>query len=320
MKKITFTIFAIMLCSIGYIKAQTLDTIPNGDFERWKGIGQAKESPQGWDTLGGISYPVTDVAYEKDLQYQDHYVWDGKLALSLTSETKGGLIYVGRVESKFKVKHKDPYMIMNMAYFEAGGPQTPIIDVIFWNSKTHDTVCAELFTFNNWQTVQDTFQPWSTVNFPLAYTYRNNGVLGSGSDTTTPDSCHILLLNAVPANGIGSPATPAFYVEKMWFASAAATTGIDINDKRTSQSTTCQVYPNPFTNKTTIHYNITQEGQVNLTVYDMDGREIKTLVNGNQSPGLYNQTFDANGLSNGVYMYRLQTSSGTQTGKLILTK
>ncbi len=329
MKKIIFTICAFTLCSIGFVEAQTLDTIPNGGFDRWNGIGKAKECPQLWDTFahGGPAFPVTDVEYETQSLstspvFNDKYVWDGgKYALSLTSSTVGNLVYVGEVECKFKVKHQDPYIILNMAYFEAGGPQSPIFDVTFWNSKTHDTVCnTGLLFLPYWNTQADTFQPWSTLNIPLAFNYENHGLLPSSTDTTTPDSCHIIITNAIPANGIGSAATPSLYIERMWFAEAAATAGINLGDNHSAPQNTCQAYPNPFTNKTTIHYNLVQDGQVNLSIYDMQGREIKNLVDGNESSGLYNQVFDGSGLSNGVYMYRLETSSGVQTGKLILSK
>jgi len=327
MKKIIFTIFTFMLCSIGFIKAQALDTIPNHNFKHWNGAGQAKECPQGWDTLGGVSYPLTDVEYETmstsaNPQIIDQYAWEGSpFCLSLASQAHGNNVSIGAIECKFKVKHQDPYIITNMAYFEAGGPQSASFDVIMWNSKTHDTVCNTGFlTLPGWTSQSDTFKPWSTLNIPLTFTYRNNNLLPSSSDTTTPDSCHLYVFNVYPFNlqGIGSFATPQLYIETMQFANAAATVAA-IDNNHGSQSA-CTAYPNPFTNKTSIHYNLTSEGEVNLSVYDMQGKEIRTIVNGNQLPGLYNQTFDGSGLNNGVYMYRLQTSSGVQTGKLILNK
>lgn len=316
MKKITFTILVLSLFSIGFVKAQALDTIPNGDFERWQGIGKALEKPQSWDTLGGISYPVTSVDYSKGTSIIQRPVYDGKTALSLACRTRGTLIYFGVTECKFKIKNRDPFLLMNMAYFEGNAPQFPIFEVIMWNSKTHDTITKEVeylsSTTNggtNWS--NDTIEPWTTLSMPITFTYH------SATDTTTPDSCHIYLQNGIGISGAGNPSASVLYIEKMWFANAAATAGINTTPLTEN---IVNVYPNPFTNKTTIRYNLRESGEVNLSVYDIQGKEVATLVNGNQNAGAYNQVFDGNGLSNGVYVYKLQTSSGVQTGKLILNR
>ncbi len=59
---------------------------------------------------------------------------------------------------------------------------------------------------------------------------------------------------------------------------------------------------------------------VQLIIYDILGREIKTLVNESQSPGQYQVEFDASGLSSGIYFYRLQTSEFVKTKKMILLR
>jgi len=199
-----------------------------------------------------------------------------------------------------------------MAYFEAMYPQTPAFTVVMWNSTTHDTTTKSLWYFADVTTsASDTLLPWSPFSIPLTYTYT------SSTDATVPDSGYIEIQNGLGANGLAGTAGSLLYIEKIWFANAAAS-GISPQEATTANSVS--VYPNPFTNKTYIHYNLAQEGQVSLTIYDMDGREIKNLVNSNQSAGVYTETFDGNGLSNGVYMYRLETSSGVQTGKIILSK
>ena len=81
-----------------------------------------------------------------------------------------------------------------------------------------------------------------------------------------------------------------------------------------------QNYPNPFNPLTTINYSIPKTGFVILKVYDLLGREIKTLVNEEKIPGNYKIEFDAANLSSGIYFYRLQAGSFTQTKKLILLK
>ncbi len=88
-----------------------------------------------------------------------------------------------------------------------------------------------------------------------------------------------------------------------------------------------QNYPNPFNPSTRIKYSIppletlhAKSQQVQLKIYDILGREIATLVNKNQSPGNYEVTFDATGLSSGIYFYTLKVNGYTNTKKLIVSK
>ncbi len=81
-----------------------------------------------------------------------------------------------------------------------------------------------------------------------------------------------------------------------------------------------QNFPNPFNPSTTIQYSIEQAGMVALKVYNVVGQEVATLVNGRQEAGSYTLTFNANGLSTGVYFYRLETGSSGSMKKLVLMK
>ncbi len=81
-----------------------------------------------------------------------------------------------------------------------------------------------------------------------------------------------------------------------------------------------QNYPNPFNPKTIISYEIPVSGNVKLLVYDILGKEIKTLVNEKQTTGNYKIDFDAGNLPSGVYFYRLITDGFTDTKRMVLIK
>ncbi|MCH7827868.1 MAG: T9SS type A sorting domain-containing protein [Bacteroidetes bacterium] len=81
-----------------------------------------------------------------------------------------------------------------------------------------------------------------------------------------------------------------------------------------------QNYPNPFNPSTTIKYQIVNPGIVTLNIYDILGRKINTLVNQYQNAGRYNVTFNAKGLSSGVYIYVLKSGNYLESKKLILLK
>ena len=81
-----------------------------------------------------------------------------------------------------------------------------------------------------------------------------------------------------------------------------------------------QNYPNPFNPTTKIKYQIPEPGRVKLEVYDVLGRETKIFVNQEQAAGSYEIEFDGTSLPSGVYFYRIETGSYSDTKKLILLK
>ncbi len=81
-----------------------------------------------------------------------------------------------------------------------------------------------------------------------------------------------------------------------------------------------QNYPNPFNPSTTIQFHIANRELVSLTVFDILGREVSTLVNEHLAPGVYTIKWNAAQLSSGVYFYRLQAGNFVQTKKLLLQK
>jgi len=82
-----------------------------------------------------------------------------------------------------------------------------------------------------------------------------------------------------------------------------------------------QNYPNPFNPVTTIEYSIPKTGFVTLKIYNILGKEVAALVDEQQTAGYYRVTFPSKGnYESGVYFYRIQAGSFTQTKKLLLIK
>jgi endo-1,4-beta-xylanase len=81
-----------------------------------------------------------------------------------------------------------------------------------------------------------------------------------------------------------------------------------------------QNYPNPFNPSTTIEYDLPKASYVLLKVYDVLGREVKTLVDGRKNAGRYSVRFDASDLPSGVYFYSLQAGDKSFVKKLLLLK
>jgi hypothetical protein len=81
-----------------------------------------------------------------------------------------------------------------------------------------------------------------------------------------------------------------------------------------------QNYPNPFNPRTSIRYAVSSVQFISLKVYDILGNEVATIVNEEKAVGYYEIEFNASFLANGIYFYRLQAGSFTETNKMVLMK
>jgi hypothetical protein len=81
-----------------------------------------------------------------------------------------------------------------------------------------------------------------------------------------------------------------------------------------------QNYPNPFNSATTITFTLPEPQNMRLTIYDLLGRQVRTLIDECTQAGAHAVIFDASDLSSGVYFYRLQAGDRSETKKMILLK
>lgn len=95
---------------------------------------------------------------------------------------------------------------------------------------------------------------------------------------------------------------------------------VETNNDQITEYSLKQNYPNPFNPVTEIEYSIKDEGNVELIIFDVLGRKVKTLVNERQSRGNYKILFDASVLSSGIYLYQLRVNDFIDTKKMILLK
>ena len=106
---------------------------------------------------------------------------------------------------------------------------------------------------------------------------------------------------------------------------AGSTVGIDINSVLPKQMVLYSAFPNPFNPVTTLRYNLPEDGMVNITIYDMMGRIVRTLENSKQAAGFksiqWNATNDVGQtVSAGLYLYTIHSRDFSQTKKMILLK
>jgi hypothetical protein len=94
----------------------------------------------------------------------------------------------------------------------------------------------------------------------------------------------------------------------------------NINNEIPAVYSLSQNYPNPFNPSTTINFSIPKSGYVTLKVFDLLGKEIATLANGNAPAGNYSVEFHSGNLASGIYLYKITSGNFSDTKKLIVTK
>jgi hypothetical protein len=106
---------------------------------------------------------------------------------------------------------------------------------------------------------------------------------------------------------------------------AMSTTDVEIDGLIPAAFNVFQNYPNPFNPSTTISYAIPQQSNVLVKIYDMLGREVRTLVSEEQMPGVYNVIWNGDNnygvnVATGIYLYRVVAGNNVQVKKMILLK
>ena len=156
----------------------------------------------------------------------------------------------------------------------------------------------------------------------------NNGASWSEINSGLPSNTNARVL--VLSNNILYLGTEAGVVWKLSLSELGITYVKQVSDEVPAEFELSQNYPNPFNPETIISFKLSAVSNVNLKVYDMLGKEVATLVNEVQQPGMYNVKFtirqltdnrDKNSsLSTGIYFYKLQAGDFVQTKKMMFIK
>jgi len=175
------------------------------------------------------------------------------------------------------------------------------------------------FSYNTWmhnELIVDLNSDWADYYFEGNRVHGWQWTLGAGGDTIP------LQLSATNLMGFDFPNPPEssqWYMDNYKLVRIDTTVGVH-NFSVPTEYILYQNYPNHFNPTTTIEYQIPQLSFVTLTVYDILGIEITTLVNEEKSIGSYEVEFNATEIPSGVYFYQLRTGSFVETKKMVLMK
>lgn len=151
------------------------------------------------------------------------------------------------------------------------------------------------------------YRVFRTTNFGTTWTEEPLPVQGTGNGLQ-----HMQFINqnlGYAGGGLGS------------FFRYGPTTNILGNENNTpSDFVLTQNYPNPFNPSTTIEYSVPHNSFVSIKVYDVMGKEIAVLVNGQKTTGNYIVQFDGSNINSGIYFYTLEANGHKETKKMLLIK
>jgi hypothetical protein len=166
---------------------------------------------------------------------------------------------------------------------------------------------------------------WDATEIPEGWSYviedPATGEIVDLADVTSHRFTITRALKATQDNGVFSMA--ASDEPALWLRVRGPGTITSVDDRSTlpTEVELAQNYPNPFNPSTQIVYGVPSASNVRLEVYDMLGRQVAVLVNGESMPaGRHTVRFDASRLASGVYVYRLQVGDKVMTRRMVLIK
>ena len=276
-------LLTLALCAPHLSEAQ----IPNADFETW-----SNGAPGSWNTDNIPTFATT--------------ITQTSTAHSGSSALKGAVVsflsataYPPEAWTEFSVSQR--YATFTGWYtYNAVGGDSMYGYVLMMKSGGGIGVSV----FGNKTTRASYTQFSTTIN------YFTGGV---------PDSCEIwFAIAGTSANGDTIHVGSSFTIDDLSLSGTAA--GIEDLPSHPLTYSLGQNFPNPFNPSTMIQYQLASAGPVKLTVYDILGRQVATLVDGLQTQGTHEVRFDAGALASGVYVYRIQTPGYVQQKKMVLQK
>jgi len=312
-------------------------------YEPTSGASRPNDGDQ-IDIVGGLidngSFPMVIVYEINGLEWRDSTYFCGNIG--------GGWIYRYMTNSiQFNTSYDNMDQItMNPGWF-TGGPGMGMMDSLF--CQIFESNPEELFSIGN----ENAFAAYET-DFYFAMGMGNMGSgmncgehmqFGSNADLQFHYSDYELskynidettvqvkywngdINNWVIVNGATvdvSNNTISFssnIVGNFYILTGDSPTSVETgNDLIVEEFELFQNYPNPFNPSTTISFNIPENDFVTLSVFNVIGEKVSTLVNSNMQAGKHSVTFDATNLSTGIYFYEIQAGNFTSIKKMILLK
>jgi hypothetical protein len=298
------TLLTLVIAAVGALQAHAQNAFApvNPGFED---TTHTTDSLTGWSYTGQVNFP-NSVSFNVGSQTQTQIPFDGStrfLQLRAKKQDTGTLYNRGIIRQKMGASGKRPAYFQFVAMYVPGAANSDamLVRVVFtkfnFTTAENDTVGTAVAA-----TQGGAIYPWTKLGMTINYT-RND----------PPDSV-LIEFWANAANTL-HPNTSLF-LDDIRFEDRIVTGVKMLNQNVTDY----KVFPNPMTSSATISYTLAESSNVNIAVYDISGRLVKTVFNGNQVKGMQRATFERGNLNPGMYIYKIQAGAQVETGKIMITE
>ncbi len=285
MRLLSLTVSFLLFSSVCFSQ------ITNNGFENWATDSSGNINPVGWETSNNPSYISVDSVTPG---HSGSYAMRVKTVYIIMGGVPGAAILqtgfsFTQTPTRFGAWVRSTIMPGDTAYLIVG-------------LTKGDTVVAatDSCTFK----IDSSYAQFTYLEFPLRIT-----------TSTLPDSLYIMVATSLTSN-------PQFgtelIVDDMAFLNPVTTVSPEKNLPGSFRL--LQNYPNPFNPETVIGFQLSAATAVKLTIHDLLGRTMATLVDETVSAGSHQAVWNASGFPSGMYFYRLQTGSGVNVKKMALMR
>ena len=300
------------------------------------GLNQPKVQWIDWDVDGDSDLFIMDA--DGFLRYYRNDSENNEFTFVLITTqfhgiSSGGWFYFGDFnnDSLFDVAAQDIEILNNARYYQFDGESFDM-DVINQTVQLGDTEISEIF---NMSMVAHPFH----IHDVQFYILDRNGIIPPENEQGRKDVVLIKQMETVrfiaKFEDHADDEVPYMYHCHMLqhedeglmgqFIVEGESVGNDENKTVLNDFTLFPAYPNPFNPTTQIRYDLPEDANVNITIYDIMGRSTKSLVNSNQTAGYRSVRWDATNnlgepVSAGIYIYMIQAGEFRQTKKMVLLK
>ena len=192
------------------------------------------------------------------------------------------------------------------------------IRIVIWGMYSYSDEEFDIIV-NNWATYE--IERWKTTDKGLTWNIVEEITSNSDYDLyflqmvmNLPDSPYF----ALSANYLSNTS----YADVFIMGRENPTTAADeqIIPSINTNAILHQNFPNPFNPQTTISYSLSNPSDVSLSIYNIKGELVETLINENQQVGDHSIVWDAEDVSSGIYLYQIKTDETTETKKCVIMK
>lgn len=229
--------------------------------------------------------------------------------------------------ASFKIDYKLTYSSLNtyMIYLNKDIPVFGIPDTVFLDVKSDGRrhKLYYLFSDDNGELFRapgkkylDNASVFDRVHAPLSGMI----VLTDNAVLNFPLTLKRIELQIAPDAVEGQVTSGTIYIDNLRLKYPGELTSVLSGNKLPESYSLSQNYPNPFNPTTFIKFTLPEYSRVNITVYDILGREVMQLLNRQMSAGIHRIAFNAAGLPSGIYIYRMQAAGQTFSRKMLLLR